>query len=184
MILLFLCPKSISFITKTRSRYSRVSNVLKQVRIINQAKSNVGTIDLLTTKESGEKFEDKLYNLVSGLAVNVVSEPINKNKHNITQYNIPITSALNKIQENINILDNVAERTPQLTRLELFILSSAVFLSASSPVLFNLKIVEVLVPSLAAITASIGLSAEYAGKVAVAKSKEVSALAIQAAAEV
>ena len=39
-----------------------------------------------------------------------------------------------------------------------------------------------LVPSMAAVSASIGISAEYIGKVAVSKSKEVSALAIQAAA--
>jgi hypothetical protein len=46
----------------------------------------------------------------------------------------------------------------------------------------NLKVVEVLVPSMAAVSASIGISAEYVGKVAVSKGKEVSALAIQAAA--
>ena len=46
----------------------------------------------------------------------------------------------------------------------------------------DLKVVEVLVPSMAAVSASIGISAEYVGKVAVSKSKEVAALAIQAAA--
>lgn len=46
----------------------------------------------------------------------------------------------------------------------------------------DLKVVEVLVPSMAAVSASIGISAEYLGKVAVSKSKEVAALAIQAAA--
>eukprot|EP01036_Dinobryon_divergens_P029755 gene29755-38896_t len=83
----------------------------------------------------------------------------------------------------MDILDNVAGRTPQLSRVELITLISTVFLSGLSPFILDLKVVEVLVPSMAAVSASIGISAEYLGKVAVSKSKEVAALAIQAAAE-
>jgi hypothetical protein len=38
------------------------------------------------------------------------------------QKNIPISLALQRIQENMDLLDNVAGRTPQLTRLELILL--------------------------------------------------------------
>ena len=83
----------------------------------------------------------------------------------------------------MDMLDNVVGRTPQLGRVELSILVSTVLISALSPFFLSLNIVEVLVPSMAAVSASIGLSAEYVGKVEVSKSKEISALAIQAAAE-
>jgi hypothetical protein len=46
-----------------------------------------------------------------------------------------------------------------------------------------MKVVELLVPSMAAISAAVGLSAEYVGKTAVANGKEIAALAIQPAAE-
>jgi len=104
----------------------------------------------------------------------------------------------------MDMLDNVAGRTPQLSRVELLILLSTVIISGLCPFVWvafavldyisivlcnwccvyrlDLKVVEVLVPSMAAVSASIGISAEYIGKVAVSKSKEVSALAIQAAA--
>ena len=104
----------------------------------------------------------------------------------------------------MDILDNVAGRTPQLSRVELVTLISTVFLSGLSPFMYvtniyckalnffindlyvyislDMKVVEVLVPSMAAVSASIGISAEYLGKVAVSKSKEIAALAIQAAA--
>lgn len=122
---------------------------------------------------------DQAYELVAGFAEQIVS----LRKQNDTQRYIPVASALMKIQRNMDVLDNVACRTPQLTRLELAILGSTVFISAASPALMSIKLAEVLVPSMAAIAASIGLSAEYVGKVAVSKAKEISALAIQAAAE-
>lgn len=122
---------------------------------------------------------DHAYDLVAGMAEKVVQHINN----NVTQRNLPITLALMKIEKNMDVLDNVAVRTPQLTKAELFILLGTVIVSASSPVLFHLKVVEVLVPCMAAVAASIGLSSEYVGKVAVSKSKEIAALAIQAAAE-
>jgi cell division septum initiation protein DivIVA len=67
--------------------------------------------------------------------------------------------------------------------LELAFLAATVVVSGLSPIFLNIKVVEVLVPSMAAVAASFGLSAEYAGKVAVSNSKEVAALAIQATAE-
>lgn len=123
---------------------------------------------------------DKAYDLVSAMAESMVN-PIGR--MNETQRNLPIATALQRIQTNMDILDNVAGRTPQLTRVELFILMSSVAVSAGAPFVFGSSVVEVLVPSMAAVSASVGLSAEYVGKVCVSKAKEISALAIQAAAE-
>lgn len=122
---------------------------------------------------------DAAFNVVSNLAENMVNPPF----INETQRTLPITSALERIQKNMDVLDNVAGRTPQLTRLEIAILATTVTVSAISPYLLSSSVVEVLVPSMAAVSASIGLSAEYVGKVSVSKGKEIAALAIQAAAE-
>ena len=43
--------------------------------------------------------------------------------------------------------------------------------------------VELLVPSAAALSAAVGISAEYVGKIAVCNGKEIAAVTIQAAAE-
>ena len=81
------------------------------------------------------------------------------------------------------MLDQAAGATPQLSALELAILSTTVGVSFFSPYVLSAKIVEVLVPSMSALTASIGFSSEYIGKVAVSRGKEVAAITLQAAAE-
>ena len=138
--------------------------------------------DFYFTKAGTKRIGDQAYDFVAAIAENLVN-PITQGAVNVTQRNLPIALALQKIQTNMDILDNVAGRTPQLTRVELFILLSSVGVSALAPFSFGNSIVEVLVPTMAAVSASVGLSAEYVGKVAVSKSKEISALAIQAAAE-
>lgn len=95
----------------------------------------------------------------------------------------PVTIALQKLQKDMRILDEVAGNTAQLTSLELALLTFTVLASAASPVLFSTKVVELLVPSMAALSAAVGISAEYTGKVAVSTGKEIAAAAIQAAAE-
>ena len=62
-------------------------------------------------------------------------------------------------------------------------LTSTVLISASAPWLLPVKLVELIVPSMAALSAAIGLSAEYVGKTAVSRGKEVAAVTLQAAAE-
>lgn len=146
--------------------------------IITDSKSTFQPFRFLPTAES---IGLKAFNLVSNLAESTVVSPLKS--VNETQRNLPITMALQRIQANMDMLDNVVGRTPQLGRVELSILVSTVLISALSPFFLSLNIVEVLVPSMAAVSASIGLSAEYVGKVEVSKSKEISALAIQAAAE-
>ena len=71
----------------------------------------------------------------------------------------------------------------QLTSFELLVLTSTVMVSASAPWLLPVKLVELIVPSMAALSAAIGLSAEYVGKTAVSRGKEVAAVTLQAAAE-
>jgi hypothetical protein len=141
-----------------------------------------GSANFIQASTISTQIGDFASDIVSGVADKIVKVGNNANV-NTTQASLPITSALMKIQKNMDILDNVAGRTPQLSPLELSILLSTVLISAASPAFFATKIVEVLVPSMAAVAASIGLSAEYSGKVAVSKAKEVSALAIQAVAE-
>jgi hypothetical protein len=107
---------------------------------------------------------------------NTFSVPSSNNKSTI--YN-----SILKIEKDMDFLDDLAGKTPQLKGIELAVLGSTVLASSLAPFIFGIKFVELLVPSMAAISAAVGISAEYAGKVAVAKGKEVSALAIQAAAE-
>ena len=77
----------------------------------------------------------------------------------------------------------MAGRRSQLSKIELLLLSGAVFSAASGPLLFGGQITEFLAPSAAAFTAAIGIGAEYSGKVAVADGKEVAAAALQCSAE-
>lgn len=83
---------------------------------------------------------------------------------NNTRVSIPVAGALQKMKKDMKFLDEVASRTPQLSRLELSILIATVSLSALSPFILSMKIVEVLIPSLAALSASVGISAEYVGE--------------------
>jgi len=94
-----------------------------------------------------------------------------------------VTVALRRLERDVLELDNMASARPQLNNIELVLLSSSVAIAATSPYVVSLKVVEVLVPAMAALSAAIGLSAEYAGKVAVARGKEIAANTLQAAAE-
>ena len=113
----------------------------------------------------------------------LLSSDTSENSQTIGMQSPSVNAALIKIQKDMNILDEVAGQTPQLTRLELALLATTVAVSASAPSIFTLRVVEVLVPSMAAVAAALGISAEYTGKVAVSNGKEVAAVAIQAAAE-
>jgi hypothetical protein len=81
------------------------------------------------------------------------------------------------------MLDTLAGQKPQLSSLELSLLTGAVLSAVCSPLLMGGHLTGVLAPSAAAFTAAIGIGAEYTGKVAVADGKEVAAACIQCAAE-
>ena len=119
----------------------------------------------------------------SAQVTNDLAKLIYEDPNNSTKINLPVQAALQKMRKDMDFLDDVASRSPQLTTVEVVLLFTTVVVSALSPIMLSLKVVEVLVPSMAALSASIAISAEYVGKVAVANGKEFAALAIQAAAE-
>eukprot|EP01035_Chromulina_nebulosa_P020004 gene20004-25977_t len=137
-------------------------------------------------KDASERVENSIANLGNFAyytVTNIAEKLVTPFTANETRKNLPVVIALQRMQKDVDFLDEVATRTPQLTKLEFAVLFSSVLVSAISPSILSVKIVEVIVPSMAALAASVGISAEYVGKVAVSNGKEISALAIQAAAE-
>ncbi len=96
-----------------------------------------------------------------------------------------VMSALETLEKDMQLLDNITAEKPQLSQLEITLLSLAVAAAGSGPIFFpdGAKIAEVLAPAAAALSAAIGIGAEYTGKVAVADGKEVAAATLQCAAE-
>lgn len=121
---------------------------------------------------------DSVFDVVTSAARFMAPSPNQGGKNNVL-----ITTALDKMRKDMEFLDDLAGRTPQLTRLELAVLLATVGISALSPAVLSIKVVELLVPSMAALSAAVGISAEYVGKVSVSNGKEIAALAIQATAE-
>lgn len=91
--------------------------------------------------------------------------------------------ALANLERDMQMLDRMTGRQAQLSPLELGMLSFSVLAAGAGPLIFGGEITEVLAPSAAAFAASIGIGAEFVGKVAVADGKEVAAASIQCAAE-
>jgi hypothetical protein len=139
-----------------------------------------GTLtDSLTTARDAfnpvrSRIGDAVFDTASKMANVLVDNP-----DEFQNKKLPIKRALSKILNDMQELDTVVGRTPQLSLSEIFILTSTVTVTAISPYFFGIKVVELLVPAMAAVSAAIGISAEYVGKVAVANGKEVAALAIQ-----
>eukprot|EP00980_Cylindrotheca_fusiformis_P031115 scaffold25830_cov162-Cylindrotheca_fusiformis.AAC.16 len=94
-----------------------------------------------------------------------------------------VWSALANLELDMQLLDNMAGQQPQLTALELSLLSLAVAAAASGPFVLGGVLTEFVAPTSAAFSAAIGIGAEYVGRVSVADGKEVAAAAIGCAAE-
>ena len=96
-----------------------------------------------------------------------------------------VMSALETLERDMQLLDNITAEKPQISQLEITLLSLSVALAGSGPIFFTdgAKVAEVLAPACAALSAAIGIGAEYTGKVAVADGKEVAAATLQCAAE-
>lgn len=94
-----------------------------------------------------------------------------------------VAKTLRKVKQDMNALDDLTMRSPQLSTSELTLLSSFVVLSYASPFVFSDKFVEFIVPSMGALCATVGFSAEFIGKSSVAKGKETAAITLKAAAE-
>ncbi|VEU35918.1 unnamed protein product [Pseudo-nitzschia multistriata] len=97
--------------------------------------------------------------------------------------NEQVWAALSNLEQDMQLLDNLAGQKPQLTALELIMLSASVTAASSSPWIMGGKLTEVLPPTAAAFSAAIGIGAEYVGRVAVADGKEVAAATIICASE-
>lgn len=97
-----------------------------------------------------------------------------------------VESALKILERDVQLLDSVADdQRNQLSVWEFVCLGLSVTVAAAAPIMFpdSPRLVEVVAPATAAFSASIGIGAEYSGKVAVANGKEVAAAAIICAAE-
>jgi hypothetical protein len=83
----------------------------------------------------------------------------------------------------VNLLERMAGPAPPLSVLELVILAGSVVSVAISPIALGARVTEFLAPSLAALIAAVGISAEVVGKTATANGKEVAAATMQCVAE-
>jgi len=106
-------------------------------------------------------------------------EGVGKNRGDI------VLNALQSLERDMQMLDNMAGQLPQLSTLEICLFSISVAAASSGPIFFpdSLSVTKVLAPASAAFSAAIGIGAEYTGKVAVADGKEIAAATIQCAAE-
>jgi hypothetical protein len=95
-----------------------------------------------------------------------------------------ISLALQTLEKDMSILDNLASLQSQLSPAEVGLLLGAVVASGIGPIVFpGTSVTEVLAPAAAAFSASITIGSEYIGRVAVADGKEIAANTIQCAAE-
>ena len=117
---------------------------------------------------------ERAYEAISGVSKFLATTEIDK---------MPVDKALRAMQRDVDMLDQAVASKPKLSASSVLILGSTVFISATAPFLLTEKLVEFLVPSMSALCAAVGLSAEYRGKVEVARGKEIAAITLQAAAE-
>lgn len=120
---------------------------------------------------------DKAVDIITGASrsfVKTIEEPMQ---------DYPVEVGLRRIENDLITLDEVVGNSAQLSATEFTILGSTIFIALTSPFLFAEKVVEVMVPSAAAVSAAVGLSAEFVGKSAVANGKEIAAMSLMAAAE-
>mmetsp|Transcript_74266 Transcript_74266/g.135662 ORF Transcript_74266/g.135662 Transcript_74266/m.135662 type:complete len:524 (-) Transcript_74266:108-1679(-) len=94
-----------------------------------------------------------------------------------------VNNAILKIERDAQMLDVSASAKQQVKPMEMGVLATLFAVSLVSPYFLAEKVVETLVPSMAALAAIIGANAEYNGKAAVARGKQVGAISLQAAAE-
>mmetsp|Transcript_70092 Transcript_70092/g.158491 ORF Transcript_70092/g.158491 Transcript_70092/m.158491 type:complete len:519 (-) Transcript_70092:88-1644(-) len=98
-------------------------------------------------------------------------------------YDRNVKAALQLVEQDTKILDNVVGTKSQLSGAEFVFLAGGAVTAFASPLLFPGKVVELIIPAIAAFSAAIGFSSEYVGRTAVANGKEIAAVTIQAAAE-
>ena len=122
---------------------------------------------------------DAAYNLVSSASQAAVS--LDHGDEGGYKRPEPVSVSLQRMKRDMDLLDDVTSRSRDEHR--------AVRAhghgggGGGPPFVLPVKLVEVLVPSMAALSAAIGLSVEYVGKTSVARGKQIAAVTLQAAAE-
>ena len=163
--------------TTTRGTPRRARRPDVQLQLFNDKPVNLQSTGQTTSSPgyAGQVLGDAAYEAVSGIARAFVPESKN--------LDASVDASLRRMERDMELLDNVAGTAPQLGNLELAVLGATVVIAAGSPYVASMKLIEVLVPSMSALSAAIGISAEYTGRVAVSRGKEVAAIALQTAAE-
>lgn len=133
----------------------------------------------MTASDGANNFGERASDAIDGFAKLLV-QPKDAAE---SEENRLVRLSLDRMQRDFQMLDNAADAAPKLGQGETLILSATVLAAFTSPYFLTAKVVEVLVPSMAALSASIGFSAEYLGKVAVSRGKEIAATTLMAAAE-
>jgi len=142
--------------------------------------------DVMRGAMGKEEAESRISPLIAALpsSQKAASKRDNNNKINSEKDQTIITQALDTLEKDMALLDNLASLKPQLSGTEVGLLLGAVLASGIGPILFpGTSVTEVLAPAAAAFTASITIGSEYIGRVAVADGKEIAANSIQCAAE-
>merc|ERR1711871_669923 len=96
-----------------------------------------------------EEFEEKFYDTRDG-PVNYIAEgaygavtsfatSLTSSYTNETQRYLPVATAMERIERDMKMLDDVAGQTPQLTGVELMLLIGSVVTSAASPNVFAMN---------------------------------------------
>jgi len=123
-----------------------------------------------------QRIGERAYGTVTGVAKSL-SSPGGKSSQ------LPVELALARLHRDMSMLDQAASAKTSISPTSVLVLGATVLVAGIAPFAFGEKLVEVLVPSMSALSAAIGLSAEYNGKVEVARGKEIAAITLQAAAE-
>jgi hypothetical protein len=132
------------------NEFARIINVLEATKAIQTAGGDSAPV--------GGQVGEIAYNTVSSWARTLVQVDDDPTRRDREERGVSL--ALRRMQRDMSMLDQAAGSTPQLSPLELFLLSSAVATSFFSPFALTSKAVEVLVPSMSALCATIGFSAE------------------------
>ena len=171
-------PTAMPFVLSTSDAASRSASTEEEYRLSESA-------DATIAQNYGDEnaFSTAAYDMVTKISQNVVNARTIDGIPDGELKDRQVSTALNKMRRDVISLDALASSRSQLTSFELLVLTSTVMVSASAPWLLPVKLVELIVPSMAALSAAIGLSAEYVGKTAVSRGKEVAAVTLQAAAE-
>lgn len=95
-----------------------------------------------------------------------------------------VSSALDRLLDDMTLLETQSDEYSRLSAVEWTVLTGSVLLATGSPIMgLGPKVADFLAPSCAALCATIGVTSEYIGRVAVADGKEVAARTMQCACE-